>query len=1037
MKNALTVVFSFLVLTAIIGQNNISQQFWQKSSISISPANYFIQNKHQLGLSTGTTMEKIKEIQGVNGMKHLKYQELYKGLRVLGGDFYIHSLKGNVHSVNGYVWRGLDLNTTPAITAQTAIELAEQACNVTMLQKEGLKNEIEYSIEHTPELCVADRQYPKYSGEVALVWMVDISYQAGYPHKDRVLIDAHTGVWVTTIPLVMSENIEVEVATKYIGKRSIKIDSLGPSTYKLQDFTRGEGIMVIDGYIDDVYTSQDKVNWFIYDRDYESAQDVHYAMESYYDMLQSKFGYNSINNSGMKLVSNLHTLGERSFVNAYWSGVEATFGDGNCRGYGPLTTLDVVGHEFTHGLTQFNSGLVYQDDPGGLNEAMSDIFGKALEWYYDSAHFTWEIGEAFIQNDDLDPFRSMQDPNKYMNPKYYHGQFWHAEVHNSSGVLNYWFYLISDGEKGTNEKGVDYDVKGIGIDKAIQIAFAMNTRYLTSTSTYPDAVIASMAAVEELYGFSGEEIKAVKEAWKAVGLEAYSEKENDLAIEVLPPSSTNTFFGFYRACQSEMPSLHFRIYNLGTNTLTAGTSIRIDLTSASEPFVDVVLDKDLLQGDSVDVEKSGILNFEQMANRVLGVSATLPDDEYLLNNSSSISYYVLDNHEGVDISANGISLDFSECIEEEEVIRDIVFRPILTNDGCVPLERNRNVKATVRINGQTFEEDFPLPYELPSDWRATSRVEANGAIIKAGYNNYEVEIQTKDDAVADNNIYSSRFFVPLKVTNGYNENFGSFEPDEEKNIMNGIVNNYEIVTLDNTDYFGVAPSNSIQFAQIDPCPSVSRFFNSNFKSGNLQWCAKPSVMPDGSQPYFQFDMIQFRKANTNFPAEKDFQAILKLSIDGGGRSETKYFYGQKTGEIVHYAIPAPIGDNVKIRMDFFLANGTIIELQKGQYDALDAILISNVSLGMDVLKARTPHWETALSVTPNPGLDLVRFAMDGISLRGSEIIIRDAQAHIVLQEKMNEDSFKWNTTMLSPGLYFYTIIRSDGLRRTGKVAIIH
>ena len=124
----------------------------------------------------------------------------------------------------------------------------------------------------------------------------------------------------------------------------------------------------------------------------EIALDAHYSTTAFYDMMNERYGWSGIDGLGGELVSRVHVNG-KYYVNAYWDGNRANFGNGDCDRYAPLTTLAIVGHEFMHGVTDYTSDLVYRNESGALNESMSDIFGKALEYYEDPQNFNWILGD--------------------------------------------------------------------------------------------------------------------------------------------------------------------------------------------------------------------------------------------------------------------------------------------------------------------------------------------------------------------------------------------------------------------------------------------------------------------------------------------------------------------------------------------------------------------------------------------------------------------------------------------------------------------
>jgi Zn-dependent metalloprotease len=159
-----------------------------------------------------------------------------------------------------------------------------------------------------------------------------------------------------------------------------------------------------------------------------------------------------------------------------------------------LTSLDVVGHEIAHGLTEFSARLIYANESGALNESFSDIFGTALEFEARPNRANWTVGE-----DIGGAFRSMINPKAYGNPDTYGGKYWvnqncipsrandYCGVHSNSGVQNRWFYLVAQGDTGVNDQADSFQVSGIGMTKAAEISFRNLTVYLTPSSNHEDA----------------------------------------------------------------------------------------------------------------------------------------------------------------------------------------------------------------------------------------------------------------------------------------------------------------------------------------------------------------------------------------------------------------------------------------------------------------------------------------------------------------------------------------------------------------------
>ncbi|HZN95877.1 MAG TPA: M4 family metallopeptidase, partial [Myxococcales bacterium] len=189
----------------------------------------------------------------------------------------------------------------------------------------------------------------------------------------------------------------------------------------------------------------------------KGAVDAMYGAQMTYDFYKDILGRNSIDGNGEKLRNNVHI--NNNYVNAFWDGTQMNYGDGDGRQANSLTTLDVAGHEITHGLTQRTANLVYRNESGGINESMSDIMGAGVEWYAmkknpevaKNGAEIFKVGEqTWTPGTPGDALRYMDDPTKdnysIDNYKNYPRQ---TEVHGSSGIMNNAFYLMVNG--GTNK----------------------------------------------------------------------------------------------------------------------------------------------------------------------------------------------------------------------------------------------------------------------------------------------------------------------------------------------------------------------------------------------------------------------------------------------------------------------------------------------------------------------------------------------------------------------------------------------------------
>ncbi|MBI4645283.1 MAG: M4 family metallopeptidase [Bacteroidia bacterium] len=277
--------------------------------------------------------------------------------------------------------------------------------------------------------------------------------------------------------------------------------NMGTSYGNAVDFTDN------DNYWNNINAQQDEV-----------ATDAHWGTEMTYDYYYYQHGRNSIDNSGYLLINYVHY--QINYNNAFWNGQWMTYGDGDGINFTPLISIDVVGHEITHGLISFTANLNYSYSSGALNESFCDIFGNAIEFYAKTGN--WRLGEDITSNGL--GIRNMANPNEFNNPDTYAGTYWYSGsddyggVHTNSGVQNYWFYLLSEGGTGTNDNGDDYSITGIGIDKAAAIAYRALTVYLFPAANYYDSRYWAIEAAMDIYGPCSDEVEQTIAAWNAVGV---------------------------------------------------------------------------------------------------------------------------------------------------------------------------------------------------------------------------------------------------------------------------------------------------------------------------------------------------------------------------------------------------------------------------------------------------------------------------------------------------------------------------------------
>jgi Zn-dependent metalloprotease len=458
------------------------------------------------------------------GNVHYRYQQTWQQTPIRDAIFILHTREGRIYSFNGIIYSTIQTANSKTVNKSDAFANAltfvhavsykwEDASEENWLKKISKDDNATY-YPQGEMILVKDKQ----KGIYKYAWKFDI-YASKPLSRQDVYVDAQTGEVLLTLNRLYTTDVEGTAVTHYSGTKTITTDSLSPTSFRLRETGRGNGIQTYnmqqgtnygsavdftdaDNYWNNVNGNQDEV-----------ATDAHWGAEMTYDYYWIKHNRNSIDNNGFALISYVHY--DANYDNAFWDGVEMTYGDGSGSPYGPFTALDICGHEITHGLETFTSNFDYVDESGALSEGFSDVFGTCIEFYGKPATANWNCGE-----DIGAVLRSLSDPNVTGNPDTYLGTYWDPgqEVHQNSTVFSHWFYLLSQGGSGTNDNGDAYSVTGLGMDKASDIAFRALTIYLTNTSGYADARFYSIIAASDLYGGCSPEVEATTDAWYAVGV---------------------------------------------------------------------------------------------------------------------------------------------------------------------------------------------------------------------------------------------------------------------------------------------------------------------------------------------------------------------------------------------------------------------------------------------------------------------------------------------------------------------------------------
>lgn len=409
------------------------------------------------------------------GAHHLRYAQQHEGLEVIGGDLVVHvDEAGTIYAVNGTA-RG---DISPKLGASPIGEAAALARVAKEPENAGLA------------LRAVRTAYLITDGGVRQVYEIEAKgTRDRAPVRDLVYVDVDTGSIATVHPQVHAAL--ARWVKEYRANENVDFDGYVPPRKR----TEGQapvGDPDVDGSYDHLGTT--------------------------YDAFKQFFGRDSFDGAGHTLQS---YVDYEAACNAFYGNGVFTFGVGdNTCGY-ESRRLDTHAHEFTHGVTEHEANLVYGGESGGINESLSDVFGAFVKTWANSGRTgalnptaqTWLQGADAYQ-----PFtRNLCDPAADgVSLDVWTPDARYADVHYNSGIGNLMFCLLTKG--GTHPRGAtQIPVAGIGMQKAIRLAYKAQTDILTSQSNYLAYRGAMVQAATEL-GYDDTVREAIGCAFAAVGV---------------------------------------------------------------------------------------------------------------------------------------------------------------------------------------------------------------------------------------------------------------------------------------------------------------------------------------------------------------------------------------------------------------------------------------------------------------------------------------------------------------------------------------
>ncbi|MBX7187734.1 MAG: M4 family metallopeptidase [Vicinamibacteria bacterium] len=483
------------------------------------------------------------------GRTHTRFEQLYKGVPVLGGEIVRQDDAAGTLTVFGNLYEGIDLETRPALSeaaARRALEASHPGARI-------FPDEVDLMI-----LPITEGESVTYAlawrGQVLTgfdVRVVFVDAQTGAIRLDYTDRDKQSAVGKGTGVLGDAKKISVSNASgTYQAKDPLRPPSLSTLDMK-GDPLRIERLLVA-GFPNNIPTSDYAADA---DNDWTDGGvvDAHVYTGYTYDYYFKRFGRKGLNNNDTPITSftnlvkvddltkNLGIYGNDIldyYINAFYShpgvmvygvGLPSNFTAGGQRYKNFAGAIDIVGHELTHGVTRFTSNLIYLNESGALNEAFSDMMGTGVEFFFQPAgngtmQADYLNGEDIVTGTTAFPLngiRSMQSPTLFGDPDHYSIRYTGTQdnggVHINSGIANNAFYLAIEG--GTHRLGAR--VTGVGAANREQIErvfYRAFTSFLVASSNFAAARIATIQAARELYPANPAVEAAVTQAWTAVGV---------------------------------------------------------------------------------------------------------------------------------------------------------------------------------------------------------------------------------------------------------------------------------------------------------------------------------------------------------------------------------------------------------------------------------------------------------------------------------------------------------------------------------------
>ncbi|MFK7978791.1 MAG: M4 family metallopeptidase [Saprospiraceae bacterium] len=507
------------------------------------------------------------------GQTHFKMQQTYQGIKVHGGQVWLHAEDGKVNLFNGrnYPTPVLE-NITPSISKIAAQEIAHQdvSLKTTLKTLIGLEKEL-IGEQKEPELLV---YHPLNSDKAQLAW--HYQFHPNVSNEWEYFIDAQSGEIIDAYKTLCQLHYHTEFATENeecndhntpklaTGNRQPTTDNWQPVTdnshHTPQNGPAVSNATDLNGFNQTINSYEIGNNFFLIDasrpmyngsrsqlpnkpvgaiwtinaqnkypenRDFSAIHltnnnnnwsdpisvSAHSNAGFAYEYFRTTFGRNSINGAGETVLSVINVSDEdgSGLDNAFWTGTAMMYGNGKTA-FEPLAkSLDVAGHEIAHGVIQNTANLLYQGESGAMNESFADVFGVLID------RDDYQLGEDVVNRNIFrsGALRDMADPNnggtRLGDPGY-----------QPANVSEQFFGKQDNGgvhiNSGITNRAFFLVANNIGKDKAEQIYYRALTTYLVRSSQFVDLRASLMQSARDIHGNGSQEVSVIAQAFDIVGI---------------------------------------------------------------------------------------------------------------------------------------------------------------------------------------------------------------------------------------------------------------------------------------------------------------------------------------------------------------------------------------------------------------------------------------------------------------------------------------------------------------------------------------